>query len=197
MKRTLTFGIAIIAMPFILNSVYAIQGTFSATGNVTVQPNGPRTGTNGTNFFNIEGASNGNNASYGVVDIPLTDASTLFGGTVSSINSVTLNLTRQDSAFTRSWAIQHLLHGKFNREYRQYRATGKRFAVAFCRRHRQHECRHCDRRPRAARYQLAASAQSTRLIHVSRYREHRNGNSRFHSAHIQRQRIDGFSQPFE
>jgi len=100
MKRTLTFGIAILALAFVLPSVYAIQGTFSATGNATVQPGGPRTGANGTNFFNIEGASNGNNASYGVVDIPLTDASNLFGGTVSSINSVTLNLTRQDSAFS-------------------------------------------------------------------------------------------------
>src|SRR5690349_16068770 len=100
MKRTFTFGLAILALAIVLPSVYAIQGTFTATGNATVQPNGPRTGANGTNFFNIEGSNNANNSSYGVIDIPLTDASTLFGGPISSINSVTLNLTRQDSAFS-------------------------------------------------------------------------------------------------
>jgi hypothetical protein len=35
-----------------------------ATANATVQPAGPRAGTNGTNFFNVEGNANGaNNAS--------------------------------------------------------------------------------------------------------------------------------------
>src|SRR5262245_362284 len=39
-----------------------------ATANATVQPAGPRAGSNGTAFFNVEGNANGANASFGTAD---------------------------------------------------------------------------------------------------------------------------------
>ena len=77
---------------------FAVQGSFQATGNATVNPTGPRTGFNGTDFFNIESTANGNFASYGVLDIPLS--SSLFPGAVTGINSITLKLTQNNSSFT-------------------------------------------------------------------------------------------------
>jgi len=100
MKRTSIFFLVALAA-FVFGSTrlaVAVQDTFTATGNATVQPNGPRTGANGINFFNIEGSTNANNSSYGVIDIPLSN--TNFGGTVTGINAVTLNLTEFNAAFT-------------------------------------------------------------------------------------------------
>jgi hypothetical protein len=100
MKRTSLFFLVALA-GFVFGSArlaVAVQDTFTATGNATVQPAGPRTGANGTNFFNLEGSNNGVNSSYGVLDIPLSNLN--FGGTITSINSVTLNLTENNSAFT-------------------------------------------------------------------------------------------------
>src|SRR3954470_12961977 len=61
------------------NSAFAVQGSFVATANATVQPAGPRTGFNGTDFLNIESTANGTFASYGVIDIPLSPSA--FPGT--------------------------------------------------------------------------------------------------------------------
>ena len=71
------------------------QTTVAATANATIQPAGPRTGASGTNFFNLEGSSNGKFASFGVADFIPTVAPTATG-----ISNVSLNLTESDAAFT-------------------------------------------------------------------------------------------------
>jgi hypothetical protein len=88
----------ILLWAFALCACSAVHGqlTSSAFNNGTIQAAGPRTGANGKNFFNIEGASNGSFASYGVADF-------LFGsqnGGVVSVNSLSVSLTESDAAFT-------------------------------------------------------------------------------------------------
>ncbi len=73
--------------------------TVEAFDNSTIQPNGPRTGASGDNFFNIEGSDNGNFASFGVADF---DADSLFTADIASINSATLQLTQSNAGFSLS-----------------------------------------------------------------------------------------------
>jgi hypothetical protein len=69
--------------------------TISAVNNATVQPAGPRTGANGKNFFNIEGAANGAFASYGVMDIQIPTGEPSFVA-----NTLEPALTQANAAFT-------------------------------------------------------------------------------------------------
>ncbi len=67
-----------------------------ASDNATVQPAGPRSGSSGKNFFNVEGSANGSFASYGVADFA-------FGAqpyTVIGINAASLDLTQNNAAFS-------------------------------------------------------------------------------------------------
>jgi hypothetical protein len=70
-----------------------------AGANATVQPAGPRTGTSGTNFFNIEGSSNSSFSSFGVVDF------TLVASPSDSISGLTLGLTESNAAFTKAGSL--------------------------------------------------------------------------------------------
>src|SRR5262249_19175232 len=72
------------------------RGPTKATANATVQPGGPRAAPNGTNFFNVEGNSNGPNASFGTADF----ARYTIPGGVFGVNSVTVSLTESNAAFT-------------------------------------------------------------------------------------------------
>ena len=89
--------IAAAAIAFALpTSAHAVSISTEASDNATVQVAGPRTGTSGKNFFNVEGSINGNFASYGVADF-------VFGVqpfTVVGINSATLHLTESNAAFS-------------------------------------------------------------------------------------------------
>jgi hypothetical protein len=76
---------------------FASSSTQNASGNATVQAAGPRTGSSGLNFFNVEGSGNATHESFGVMD--WTGASFGFGG-VSAVNSVSIALTESDAAFT-------------------------------------------------------------------------------------------------
>jgi hypothetical protein len=67
-----------------------------ASDNATVKPGGPRTGTSGKNFFNVEGSANATNASYGVADFNFG----ALGQTVVTVNSAQLVLTESNAAFT-------------------------------------------------------------------------------------------------
>lgn len=98
--RTTSFAIAaaVISALAAATPAFAIQGSYQATANATVQPTGPRTGSFGTDGFNIESTANGNFASYGVLDIPLS--ASIFPGAVTGINSATLNLTEFNAAFS-------------------------------------------------------------------------------------------------
>ncbi len=69
--------------------------SFDTTATATINPNGPRTGANGTKFFNVEGASNGANATFGVADFAAPGFSTAAG-----ITSLALTLTESDALFT-------------------------------------------------------------------------------------------------
>jgi hypothetical protein len=71
--------------------------TLTAFNNATIQPAGPRRGSNGKTFFNIEGSGNGAFASYGVLDfqIPL-------GEPALNANILTIALTQANASFTHS-----------------------------------------------------------------------------------------------
>lgn len=75
-----------------------------ASDNATVQAAGPRSGTSGKNFFNIEGSANGSFASFGVIDF---DGSAIsFGQAVDGLNSVSLMLTQSNAGFSTTGALQ-------------------------------------------------------------------------------------------
>ena len=81
------------------------SNTFEAFDNATVQPTGPRTGSSGRAFFNIEGSANGNFASFGVTDF---DGSMIdFGGnTVDTITGITITLTQSNAGFTNDGPLR-------------------------------------------------------------------------------------------
>jgi hypothetical protein len=71
-----------------------------AINNATVQPTGPRPGSSGKAFLNVEGRDvpmSDMFASYGVLDF---DASDLGLGTVTEVNSVTVTLQQSLASFT-------------------------------------------------------------------------------------------------
>ena len=73
----------------------------AASDNATVQPAGPRTGTSGKAFLNVEGSAAGSFASYGVADFG-------FGSLpypVISVNSIELALTQSNAAFSAAGAV--------------------------------------------------------------------------------------------
>ena len=94
MRSLITLGMATMLAAAGMAGAMA-QTTVAATANATIQPSGPRTGASGTNFFNLEGNSNGKFASFGVADFIPTAAPTTV-----SISNVALNLTESDAAFT-------------------------------------------------------------------------------------------------
>jgi hypothetical protein len=103
MKKQLFFAgfIALVFSP----AAQAATISVSAFDNRTIQTGGPRTGANGTNFFNIEGANNNAFADFGVADFSLGSQ----GGTVTGINSLTVNLTESDAAFTMPGTLDFYL----------------------------------------------------------------------------------------
>lgn len=97
----------------VCRNLRAQTATGTATGNATVQPAGPRAGTNGVNNFNVEGTANGTNgslASFGVLDFP-SSAFALGGQQISGAanNMLTLTLTESDAAFTLPGTIAFYL----------------------------------------------------------------------------------------
>jgi hypothetical protein len=90
--------VALVA-PWLLIAVrlQATMISMEAFDNATVQTSGPRAGSSGKSFFNVEGENNGNFASYGVADFN-------FGlqPQVAYIQSITLKLTQANSSFTQS-----------------------------------------------------------------------------------------------
>lgn len=80
-----------------------------AIQNATVQPGGVRTGGNGINFFNIEGADYGSFASYGVVRFDIAALKSQFDAQYGVngwvIDSISLSLTQSNAAFTADGAV--------------------------------------------------------------------------------------------
>src|SRR5262245_33058704 len=72
-----------------------------AVDNATVQPAGPRSGTNGKAFFNVEGRNvpgAATNSSYGVLEFHAADLG--FTSNVSKVSGVILRLTQTMAGFT-------------------------------------------------------------------------------------------------
>jgi len=82
----------------------ANAASIEAFDNATVQPGGPRSGTSGKSFFNIEGSDNGSFASYGVARFDAAairqalDAS--FGAGLWVIDTIHLQVTQSNASFT-------------------------------------------------------------------------------------------------
>ena len=66
----------------------------SSSSNATVRPAGPRPGTSGTGFFNVEGSGNAANASFGVIDFVVPATS------VGAITSLSIRLVESNAGFT-------------------------------------------------------------------------------------------------
>jgi hypothetical protein len=95
MKHRL-FVPAVIALAAAVAVAQADVLSVEATDNATVRPDGPRSGSSGKAFFNVEGSVNAAFASYGVADFSFGTLSS----TVLSINSISLSLTQSNAAFT-------------------------------------------------------------------------------------------------
>ena len=72
----------------------------SASNNATIQTGGPRAGTNGKIFFNIEGSSNGSFSDFGVVDFQTPSGVTFGPG-----QELSLALTQDNAAFTANGSL--------------------------------------------------------------------------------------------
>ncbi|GIV19433.1 MAG: hypothetical protein KatS3mg023_1184 [Armatimonadota bacterium] len=78
-----------------------------AFNNATVQPAGPRTGSGGKNFFNIEGNNNGQFASFGVADFNAANLS--IGQPVADVVGIRLKLTEDRASFSAAGSIRFWL----------------------------------------------------------------------------------------
>ena len=74
-----------------------------------IQPAGPRTGTNGQAFLNIEGSGNGTNASYGIARFDVSGAISAFNAQFGvgnyTLTDVSLKLIQANSAFTHGGGL--------------------------------------------------------------------------------------------
>lgn len=70
--------------------------TTEAVDNRTVQPGGPRTGSSGLAFFNIEGSANGSFASFGLADFSFSALAT----PAASVDAADLLLIQNNAGFT-------------------------------------------------------------------------------------------------
>ena len=101
---TLGTRIAVATTLLILASFAAVQAdplSVEASDNATVQPAGPRAGTSGKAFFNVEGSANGSFASYGVADFNFGTLSL----PVLSVNSAQVVLTQANAAFSTTGLV--------------------------------------------------------------------------------------------
>jgi hypothetical protein len=72
-----------------------------AVDNATVQPTGPRSGSSGKAYLNIEGSANGSFASYGVADFQFG----ILPFPVLGVNSAALALTQANAAFSTTGLV--------------------------------------------------------------------------------------------
>lgn len=88
---------------------HALTVPVEAFDNATVQPAGPREGSSGKAFFNIEGDNNGSFASYGVARFDLTsarqDLDAQFGAGGWKIDAISVELTQSNAAFSTSGGV--------------------------------------------------------------------------------------------
>jgi len=92
-----------LALAMVTSAHAQITVSAEAINNATVQPAGPRTGTGGKNFFNVEGNDKGRFASFGVADFSASS----FGLTlpVADIRGIVLVLTEDRASFSAAGGI--------------------------------------------------------------------------------------------
>jgi len=100
MKNILILALATVAVA--AHAQY-FSDTVLASNNATVQPAGPRTGSNGKNFFNIEGSANASFASYGVIDFT---GNMNFAPFVTKVTGLSVMLTESNAAFTKHGTLR-------------------------------------------------------------------------------------------
>jgi len=88
---------------------HAATVTVEAFDNATVQPSGPRSGSNGKAFLNIEGTSLGSFASYGVARFDLAAAKGQFDAEFGvggwRVDTLALLLTQSNASFTADGTV--------------------------------------------------------------------------------------------
>lgn len=91
------------------------SASVEAFNNATVQPGGPRAGSSGKAFFNVEGSNNGNFASYGIARWDLSSVKsqfdTTFGAGSWSISAVSLEMTQSNAGFTTNGGVEIFFTG--------------------------------------------------------------------------------------
>jgi hypothetical protein len=99
---------ALLAAALVLDG-HAETLTVEAFDNATVQPGGPRSGSSGKAFFNIEGSGLGNFASYGVARFNITTLKQSFDNQFGSggwqLDQVTVSLTQSNAAFSATGGV--------------------------------------------------------------------------------------------
>jgi len=88
-----------IAIPCLATEALA-DTIVSASNNATIQPSGPRPGTNGKMFFNMEGSSNGTFSDFGVLDFQ-TPSGVIFGPG----QELSLAVTQDNAACTANGSL--------------------------------------------------------------------------------------------
>ena len=100
-------SVALLASPT-LAGVQSVE----AFDNATVRPDGVRGGSSGEAFFNIEGANNGNFASYGVARWDVSGVKAAFDGIYGpgnwTISTIELVLTQSNAFFTNDGGVEVL-----------------------------------------------------------------------------------------
>jgi len=105
------FSIPLAGFSFVMLAVIPAQAGVEVTASksLTVQPGGPRSGENGSKYFNIEGKDNNQYASFGVLifEIPKEVQE-------KKIKSVTLTLVQSIARFAKDGAIRFFLAPDLN-----------------------------------------------------------------------------------
>ncbi|MCB8932536.1 MAG: PEP-CTERM sorting domain-containing protein [Fimbriimonadaceae bacterium] len=96
-------------IPLLAIAACAAQAQYSAEAfdNATVQPAGPRGGSSGKAFLNIEGNNNGTFASFGVLDFNANDLG--IGGSVSDVTALSLDLYDAPAGFSAAGNVNFWL----------------------------------------------------------------------------------------
>ena len=103
MKHLGQYSAVLIAAVLLGFAADARAQTAMAQNNATVQPAGPRQGANGLAFFNVEGAGNGANASFGVLEFNSPD---LGYGQVGAVSSLMVSLVEDEASFTSRGPVE-------------------------------------------------------------------------------------------
>ena len=82
-----------------LSPAHAATYSANASGNATVQGGGPRSGSNGITYFNIEGEGDGSFASFGVADFSAASFN-IGNNSVTGVNSLSLDLYDAPASFS-------------------------------------------------------------------------------------------------